>query len=220
MKYDMIEELEQEIRWERHTIIEYDKDKSFDADYYSYLGDKEKHIQQANWYVDNFKFDTFLEIGPGNCGMLEEMKKKGKQVTGVEYVKNAIEKFAPKNITIINTPVWDMGELKDPFDIFMCFSVLQLIPMDKREQAVKEIYRLTKKYAFLVIPHIPQNPVPGEEWIVSPKIYEKNKDRYKTLVRFEPIEYWYKLFEQTGFKRVINVKPMPSQNKGYFLFEK
>ena len=209
-----------DIQWKEHKIKEYDKNESFDDIYYKYLGCKEKHVCQASWLVDNFDFDTFLEIGPGNCGMLENMNTRGKKVVGVEYIKSAIEKFAPPDIKIVNAPVWDMSEIKEQSDMVFCFAVLQLIPMDKREQAVKEIYRLTKKYALLVIPHMPQKPVPGEEWVVSPEVYEKNKDKYKTLVQFETLEYWTKLFEQVGFKKIKTPKLMPLEGENYFLFEK
>jgi len=204
--------------WEGHEIKEYE-DSLFDDKYYDLLGDKTKGKEYGDWILENFSFKTLLEIGPGNCGFLEYLKDNKKEVIGVEYSNFAIDKFKSP-VKIINAPVWNMSVLEKPFDIVWCLSVLQLIPMDKREDAVKEISRLTNSYAIIVIPHMPQKPIIGEEWIVSPKVYEANKDKYKTLVRLETEEYWLDLFKKHGLKQLQSKIEMPRDVLSYWLFEK
>ena len=151
------------------------------------------------------------------------LKKRGTKVTGVEYMDYAINEFYKENkIKVIKAPVWDMPNIKESYDIVLSIAVLQFIPMNKREAAAKEIYRLTKKWAFLVIPCVPQRTVPGEEWVLLPKQYEQYKDEYKNLVKFEQPEYWHNLFVKQGFERITDkgIIPPEREKKKIFILKK
>lgn len=198
-------------------------EKTFGHLYYKGLGTKGKELPQIEWLIKNFDFETFLEIGPGKGDMLRSMKETGKKVTGVEYVKYAIEHLQPKDeVEIINAPIWNMEELTKTFDLVLSIAVLQFIPMEERENAAKEIYRVTKKWAILVIPSFPQAIIGSESWVVPPDEYEKRKDTDEHLVRFEPPEFWQELFEKQGFKRVFDkgLIPVERREDTFFVFEK
>lgn len=88
---------------------------------------------------------TVLEIGIGNRTVSDYLAKIGIKVTTCDFDKSLkpdiaadVTKLPPKNAS---------------FDTVLCAEVLEHLPFAKFPVTAKEIFRVTKKYAIITLPH-------------------------------------------------------------------
>lgn len=119
------------------------KDHYFTSRYDS----KERWI--SYWFQINEILDknpkTLLEIGVGNKTVSDYLKKLSIKVTTCDFDK-----------TLKPDVVADVKKLpfkKDTFDVVLCAEVLEHLPFKDFSSAMKEIYRVTKNYAIITLPH-------------------------------------------------------------------
>lgn len=88
---------------------------------------------------------SVLEIGIGNKTVANYLEEAGLKVTTADFDKD----LKPDIVADIR----DMKTIKDnSFDVVMACEVLEHLPWDEVDLALKEILRVTKKYALISVP--------------------------------------------------------------------
>lgn len=90
--------------------------------------------------------EKVLEVGPGDGLFGWYMKKNG-----VEYVSADHADDIQSDLKV-NLGFEDIPAEENSFDVVCAFQVLEHIPYEKFEYAVKELHRVSKSYVFLDIP--------------------------------------------------------------------
>lgn len=122
----------------------------------------------SKFFLDNFytvlidelwalKPESILDAGCGEGFTLARLKKAriGKKHEGIEYLDDAIQlgkKLHPE-ITIKKATIYKLPYKANSFDVVLCTEVLE--HLEKPEQALLELKRVTKKYLVLSVPNEP-----------------------------------------------------------------
>jgi 2-polyprenyl-3-methyl-5-hydroxy-6-metoxy-1,4-benzoquinol methylase len=116
------------------------------------------------------KVDSILDVGCGEGFTLNRLKEKGigKKLEGVEYSEDAIElghKTYP-DIKIQQGNIYQLPYENNTFDLVLCTEVLE--HLDKPQDALKELVRVSKKYLVISVPNEPlfmlAQLVRGKNW--------------------------------------------------------
>lgn len=114
--------------------------------------------------------DSILDVGCGEGFTLNRLKEKGigKELEGIEYLKTAIElghKMYP-DIKIKQGNIYQLPYKDNSFDLVLCTEVLE--HLDKPQEGLKELVRVSKKYLVLSVPNEPffmlAQMVRGKNW--------------------------------------------------------
>lgn len=135
------------------------------------IGRENKYITKnpvGRYLIDNFfkqidkmltplSFKSVLDAGCGEGLLLGRMQKhiRGKRVFGIDIDPLQV-KTARKNIHFGNFAVGDIYKLpfkKQQFDLVLCTEVFEHV--NKPSLALKELFRVTKKYCVLSVPNEP-----------------------------------------------------------------
>lgn len=131
--------------------------------------------------IDNFKktlaaeikklnISSILDAGCGEGFTLEylRVRKIGKTYEGVDFLEKAVEignKVHPK-ITLKKASVYELPYKDNSFDLVLSTEVLEHLEDPKK--ALKEIFRVSKKYILLSVPNEPifmgSNFLRGKNW--------------------------------------------------------
>lgn len=107
---------------------------------------------ESDWILSSgLTFDTALEIGCGNGGLVEKLRQAGKTAYGLEYSTWLFDKHLKKRNDPLKYFHGDASDIDFPdnaFDLVCSFDVLEHLPEDLAIKAVNEIYRVTKKYFY------------------------------------------------------------------------
>ncbi len=108
-----------------------------------------KHRWMSYWYQirEVFKLGSgkMLEIGVGNKFLYDYLKKAGKDIVSVDINPERRPDFVG---SVTNLPFPD-----NSFDVVLCFQVLEHLPFEDFEKALKEMRRVSKKNVLLSLPH-------------------------------------------------------------------
>src|SRR3989344_4306481 len=101
------------------------------------------------WYqikeVLDLESETVLEGGVGSELVADYLKNQGIKITTVDID----EKLRPDIVgNVLNLPFSD-----NLFDVILCTEVLEHLPFDKFEAALRELKRVSRKYVILSLPH-------------------------------------------------------------------
>lgn len=89
---------------------------------------------------------SVLEIGVGNKTVSDYLRKLGMKVTTCDFDKN----LNPD----VTASVLDMPFKENSFDAVLCAEVLEHLPFNNFQKALKEILRVTTSKAILTLPHL------------------------------------------------------------------
>ncbi len=92
--------------------------------------------------------DKVLDIGCGDCTTIKGLREAGVDCMGVDISLAGV----PAGVHgVFGAPVWDMPFEDDLFDYTVSTDVLEHVPTDLIPQAIKEIYRVTRRSTFHVV---------------------------------------------------------------------
>ena len=120
--------------------------------------------------VKKLKISSILDAGCGEGFTLEMLRKQriGKKHEGIDFLKTAIEigrKVHPK-VKLKQASIYKLPYPKNSFDIVLCTEVLE--HLEKPQEAVKELFRVSKKYVLVSVPNEPifmgSNFLRGKNW--------------------------------------------------------
>lgn len=104
-----------------------------------------------------YSFNNVLELG---CGPGESTRRladilRYKKIRASDYDQNLIEKakINNPNITITKEDIYNVERRDASFDLVICLEVLE--HLEYPEKAIREIYRVSSRYALLSVPNEP-----------------------------------------------------------------
>ncbi len=107
--------------------------------------------------ISTKKVDFILDVGCGEGFTLNRLKehKIGNHLEGIEYLKDAIElgKKVYPNIKITKGDIYKLPYKDNSFDLVLCTEVLE--HLEKPEDGLKELVRVSKKYLVISVPNEP-----------------------------------------------------------------
>lgn len=120
--------------------------------------------------VKKLNVDSILDAGAGEGFTLEYLRTQniGKTYEGIDFLKTAVElgHDAHPKIILKEASIYDMPYKDNSFDLVICTEVLEHLEDPKK--ALKEIFRVTKKYVLLSVPNEPifisSNFLRGKNW--------------------------------------------------------
>lgn len=131
------------------------------------LGNFEKTLAKE---VKKLNVNSILDAGCGEGFTLEFLRnqKIGRTYEGIDFLDTAIEighKVHP-NIKLLQASIYDLPYKNDSFDVVLCTEVLE--HLRKPKKALKELFRVSKKYVLLSVPNEPifmgSNFLRGKNW--------------------------------------------------------
>jgi len=156
--------------------------------------------------IKKLKPDSILDVGCGEGFTLERLQDAGigKKLEGVDYLDTAIQigrKQFPQ-FTLRQGNIYALPYKDDSFDLLICSEVLE--HLEHPDEALKELFRVTKKYVVF--------SVPNEPWFMASNfIRGKNWSRLGNDI--EHINHWtsfsFARFIQKEFKVRMLRKPFP-----------
>lgn len=99
---------------------------------------------QWHW-LQNKNIEILLEVGVGNGVVAELFQKTGTNVTTID-IDASLEPSKVASVTAIPFP-------DNSFDAVLCAEVLEHLPFNESEQGMRELYRVTKRWALVTLPH-------------------------------------------------------------------
>lgn len=120
--------------------------------------------------VKKLNVESVLDAGAGEGFTLEYLRLANiaKTYEGIDFLKTAVElgnKAHPK-IILKQASIYEMPYKNDSFDLVMCTEVLE--HLEEPKKALKEIFRVTRRYALLSVPNEPifvgSNFLRGKNW--------------------------------------------------------
>jgi ubiquinone/menaquinone biosynthesis C-methylase UbiE len=138
------------------------------------------------------KVESILDVGCGEGFTLNRLKEKGigKKLEGIEYLKAAIElghKTYP-DINIKQGNIYNLPYKDNSFDLVLCTEVLE--HLDKPEDGLRELVRVSKKYLVISVPNEPF-------FMLAQLVRGKNWSRFGNDI--EHINHWTML----GFPKFV-----------------
>lgn len=104
----------------------------------------------ATWTNELFKPESVLDVGCAYGFVVKRFQDLGIPATGIEYSPFAVSQAVTKNI--FEGDVRDLSRFKNnSFDLVLGTELLEHIPEDDLFKAVKEMYRVSKCFIFLLI---------------------------------------------------------------------
>jgi len=104
----------------------------------------------ATWTNQLFKPESVLDVGCAYGFVVKRFQELGVPATGVEYSPYAVSCAVTQEIT--EGDVRDLSRFKDnSFDLVIGTELLEHIPEDDLFKAVKGMYRVSKRWVFLLI---------------------------------------------------------------------
>lgn len=170
--------------------------------------------------------NNVLEIGVGNKVVSDYLKKIGLKVTTCDFDKSL------KSDVVAN--ILSLSFQDKSFDLVLCAEVLEHLPFSKFPKALSQIYRISRKFAVITIPHFSlTNLYLGIKLIpFIPKAQISLKIDLPIKHKFLGEHYWeigkgnYPLkrikahFEKAGFKLENDYYPHENPKHHFFILKK
>lgn len=161
-----------------------DLHNSYWRDYFPFSASYQDHRYMDVLLVSSLPFESVLEVGTGNGDGLKKLITAGKKAKGLEYsqflYENLLREKFP-NGEVVNGDAAYLPFEDNSFDMICSFDVLEHLPEKKARHAVKEIYRVTKKFFFGTI--------------------SNRVDHYERFhLTIQPHAWWVDRFTELGFK--------------------
>lgn len=172
---------------------------------------EKEHAKTVLKFINTIKFKkkfSFLDVGCGNGWVIRKIVNNDdcQKAVGIDkskkMIKNAVQKSISKKEKFIQTDV-ESWRTKEKFDYI--FSMESIYYSDSVENALKKIYKLTKK---------------GGQFFCGTDFYKENKStinwskKMGVTMHLYSAPEWKKLFEDVGFKtKIKHVKNIKGNRK-------
>jgi hypothetical protein len=179
------------------------------------------------WQIRNVferKATRVLEIGVGSKVVTSYLRRNGIELTTLD-IDPALD---PDYVGSVTQLPFGSGE----FDAVLCTEVLEHMPFEQSQQAILEIARVSKAYAFVTVPHFVLSfavlfrlpvihlrefriPVPYWKRIrsVGEHFWECGKRGY-------PVSRLRRAFKDAGFKIISEKRPPTNYSSCFFVLRK
>jgi ubiquinone/menaquinone biosynthesis C-methylase UbiE len=169
---------------------------------------------------------SVLEIGVGNKTVSDYLQKIGIKVTTCDFDKN----LDPD----VTASVLDLPFKENSFDVVLCAEVLEHLPFNDFQKALKEILKVTRSKAILTLPHLSLTHIYfGGKFIpYVPKMEVMLKIDYPFTRQFNGEHYWeigekryslnmiIKTIRNAGFKMQKTYYPSENPRHQFFILQK
>jgi 2-polyprenyl-3-methyl-5-hydroxy-6-metoxy-1,4-benzoquinol methylase len=143
--------------------------------------------------------DSILDVGCGEGFTLNRLRENGigKRLEGIEYLQAAIDlgKQTYPDIKIVKGNIYELPYKDNSFDLVLCTEVLE--HLEKPQDALKELVRVSKKYLVISVPNEPF-------FMLAQLIRGKNWSRFGNDI--EHINHWTMLGFSQFVKKSAKVK--------------
>lgn len=123
-----------------------------------------------------------LDIGTGTGSTVYELRKREFNCKGLDITLNGLKE---NKIGFVEAPLWDMPFDDGEFDFTFSTDVLEHLPPEMVEIAIKEIFRITKLQTFHVI-----------------ALFEDNRWGFNFHLSVYPIDKWNTIFKRLNTKNI------------------
>lgn len=156
--------------------------------------------------IKGLKPDSILDAGCGEGFTLNRLKEAGigKKLDGFDFLDRAI-KIGKKQYPYLNLKQGDIYHIKAPantYDVVICSEVLE--HLERPEDALRELVRVSKKYVVLSVPNEPL-------FMFGNLLRGKNVKRFGNDI--EHIQHWsnqaFKKFVGKHLRVETNITPLP-----------
>lgn len=150
--------------------------------------------------IINLKPTNILEIGVGNKLVSRQLKGYGFDVTTCD-IEVVLEPDVVGDVT--NLPFSNSN-----FDVISCCEVLEHIPFEQFPQAIKEIHRVSKRYAVISFPYITFSIFAYFRLLPrtnSKFFFYRLFERSRTEHEFDGHHYWEMGKKGYGKQRISNI---------------
>jgi len=150
--------------------------------------DTVKYLKEVYQLADNAKV---LDVGCAKGFMMHDLKllMPNLQIQGVdisEYaIEHAMDTMKPY-VQVANAKELPFGD--NQFDLVLGINVIHNLPLEECKQAVREIQRVTKKNAFIMVDAwgTEEERIRLQRWVLTAKTYMHTND-------------WSELFKEVGY---------------------
>lgn len=156
--------------------------------------------------LEEYNLRTILDVGCGRGFVVRHLRNLGYEAEGCEYGKETVELSVCNSIYVDLTEVLPYND--NSFDIVLCAGVLSHLPKENTENAIKELYRVTKKILITNILTIPSD----DQWY---------------HINVVPKTWWLPLFKKQGFiynkdltKKIIKEKSYSFKSQWFAIWGK
>lgn len=114
--------------------------------------------------LKDLKGKRCLDTGCGDGKFTSALSSRAKEVLGIDCSKRAI-RFSKKLVPEATFLMADASQLcfkDEAFDVVTCMDVMEHLPKDKGERAIKEMYRVIKRKGILIF-SVPSKNIPLEK---------------------------------------------------------
>lgn len=108
-------------------------------------------VVHADNIVNNYDFNSILDIGCSYGDAVEYYQEKGKDSYGIDVALTPIKKCRKKGLKCITASVLNIPFKNDNFDVVVTSDVLEHLDYSDLNRAIKEITRVSKKYIFITV---------------------------------------------------------------------
>ncbi len=201
-----------------------------DKNHYFNLQYDTKERWSSYWYqiheVLKQNSQSVLEIGVGNKTVSDYLRKIGIKVTTCDFDKNLKPDFVA---SVLNLPFEE-----NSFDTVLCAEVLEHLPFNNFQKALKEIFRITRSKAILTLPHLSLTHIyfGGKLIPYVAKIEAMLKIDFPLTRQFDGEHYWeigekgyslnkvVKAIQTSGFKVQKTYYPHENPRHQFFIMKK
>lgn len=166
-----------------------------------------------------------LEVGPGNNTVTDYLRKLGIEVKTLDIDASLKPDIAA---SVTSVPVPD-----NSFDCVLAAEILEHLPYEESQKAMREIYRVTKKHAIISVPDSRRTlfyfalhlPVLGRKEIFwkwdDQREHKFDGQHYWEIGKKDyPLERIKKSLVAAGFKLISDFVPTDVPTKHFFVLEK
>lgn len=168
---------------------------------FGYQNEKNIGISHVDHIIENYNFNSILDIGCAQGKAVEAYQHKNIKSYGIDVAGNAIKDCKKRKLKCITASVTKIPFKDNNFEAVVTTDVLEHLQEKDVDIAIKEICRVTKKYIFA---RIAKTVEAEKDWL---RMIKERTGKYNNIdnlhLTIKPINYWKQKFIEIGGMRFI-----------------